>query len=167
MQEVRIHLANCSILVFVVHILSISGVNALLIRAGSCIGYSADSNVPQPLLVLLDREEGEVLSDFFIFFIFARTRLRGRLERRTRINSWSNRLASGFWNYSSGIMFGFHSEICAIVAVPKANICSSRRSDDGCNFRQAPGTPQARKNSKIYENFGTPLPQIIINLQFL
>ena len=32
-------------------------------------------------------------------------------------------------------------------------------SDDGCNFRQPPGTPQARKNSKIYELLAPPYPK--------
>ena len=39
--------------------------------------------------------------------------------------------------------------------------------DDGSNFRRGPPTPQARKSSKIYDYFSTPLPLIIQNLQFL
>ena len=42
-----------------------------------------------------------------------------------------------------------------------------KKVDDGCNFRSAPRTPQPEKNSKIYDIFATPVPQIIPNLQFL
>ena len=42
-----------------------------------------------------------------------------------------------------------------------------RTGHDGWNFRCGPPTPQARKNSKIYDDFSTPLPLIIQNLQFL
>ena len=41
------------------------------------------------------------------------------------------------------------------------------KSHDGSNFRRGPPTPQARKSSKIYDYFSTPLPLNIQNLQFL
>ena len=40
-------------------------------------------------------------------------------------------------------------------------------TDHGSNFRRGPPTPQARKSSKVYDNFSTPLPLIIQILQFL
>ena len=62
-------------------------------------------------------------------------------------------------------------QIKAIFA-PEPSACDTSMyptcsADDTCNFRCGPPTPQARKNSKIYEINSTPLPLIVQNLQFL